>query len=68
MCVKNVRCGDIGMLVPPLSALGAHFGRGTLLLLTGRRPSGYRGAAAIAGGLLGGFPFAVDTGTRPYHL
>ena len=67
MCAKHVRCGDVRMLIPPLTTMTALLGRGTLRLLTGRRPSGYRGAAGIVHGFVGSLRYGVDTRTRLYQ-
>ena len=47
--MKHARCGDRAMLRPVAREGNRYFAMGTRLLVQGKRPSGYRGASAIAG-------------------
>jgi glycosyltransferase involved in cell wall biosynthesis len=67
MSLKHVRCGDVGMLRPPLALMAALLARGTLATLRGRRPSGLRGAANVAYGLVASLRYPVDTRARLYR-
>jgi glycosyltransferase involved in cell wall biosynthesis len=67
MCAKHVRCGDVGMLAPPLRLMAELLARGTLALVRGRRPSGYRSAVNVVYGLVVPLKYAVDTRGRLYR-
>ncbi len=67
MCMKHVRCGDLEMRHPVVSALRRRLGEGTGHLLRCRRPSGYMVAADVLKGILASFRYRVDKERRLYR-
>lgn len=67
MSTKHVRCGDFGMLWMLGSRMVSLLGDGTVSLLKGRRPSGYRTAAYIVVGVVRSLRHPVDARARVYR-
>jgi len=66
MLVKHIKSGDIGLLRPPLWRLYTLLRQGTVSLLRGRRPAGYRTAAYLVLGMVRGLRQPVDVQKRIY--
>ncbi len=66
-CMKQVRCGDIVMVRPPLRELGSLLVTGARSLVVTHRPSGWRGAVSIVAGSAGSWLYGVDRRQRLYR-
>ncbi len=67
VCLKQARCGDVGMLLPVAREFWMWFAAGTANLVRGRRPSGYRAANGLLRGAVRSFGYRVDTQRRLYR-
>jgi GT2 family glycosyltransferase len=67
LCMKHVRCGDLELLRPILGELKKRALEGTMHLVHGRRPSGYRVAWAMLSGIAASLGYGIDRRTRVYR-
>jgi glycosyltransferase involved in cell wall biosynthesis len=67
MSIKHVRCGDVGLLWILGGQMARMLSDGTIHLLRGRRPSGYRTAAYMALGVIRSLRHPVDVQARIYR-
>lgn len=67
MFLKHVRCGDLAMLPTVMREFLSWAASGTMHLLHGRRPSGYRAALAMLQGAAASLSYGVDVQGRLYR-
>lgn len=63
-CMKHARCGDIQLAERAGREILRLFGMGTMNLIHGQRPSGYRGAWHVLLGLIYSWRLGVDRSAR----